>query len=100
MKKLTKKTFEPNLLVKVHAKAYYFCNGFYFKLEAYPIQDEINLEITNSNIEPKIIDYDTILETHKLVTYRGSARCLFHIKGDKQLYQAFWINFAKKVNLI
>jgi hypothetical protein len=96
--KLTKKTFAPNLLVKIIDKSYNFAGSTITKFETYAVSKVNELDI-NTNTPIVIQPIGTELTTIKLVNYGGSPRVIFK-DNNGQMYQSFWLDFSKFTNLI
>ena len=93
--KLTKKTFVPNLLVKVIANSYNYMGMPQTEFNTYAVINISELDIKDDT--PTIVQpIGTELTTIKMVNYGGSPRVIF--KDNKgQIYQAFWLDFSKFV---
>jgi len=93
--KLTKKTFVPNLLVKVIDNSYNYMGMPQTEFNTYAVINISELDIKDDT--PTIVQpIGTELTTIKMVNYGGSPRVIF--KDNKgQIYQAFWLDFSKFV---
>lgn len=93
--KLTKKTFAPNIVVKVIDKSYNFAGSTITEFKTYAVSKVADLDITTDT--PIVVQpIGTELTTIKMVNYSGSPRVIFK-DNNGQMYQAFWLDFSKFV---
>ena len=93
--KLTKKTFAPNLLVKVIGNSYNFLGSTITEFKTYVVDKVADLDIKTDT--PIVIQpIGTELTTLLMVNYGGSPRVIFQ-DNKGQMYQAFWLDFSKFV---
>jgi hypothetical protein len=93
--KLTKKTFAPNIVVKVIDNPYSYMGMPQTDFSTYAVSNISELDIKDDT--PTIVQpIGTELTTIKMVNYGGSPRVIFK-DNNGQVYQAFWIDFSKFV---
>lgn len=97
MKKITKKTFKPNMNVEVIKNSFSFY-GTIDKFETFPINNVKDLDIKAGGLS-MIQPTGTKLTTLKMVNYEGSPRAIFK-DSNGQMYQSFWLDFSKFVREI
>lgn len=93
--KLTKKTFEPDIVVRVIENSYNFAGSTIKSLTSYAVSNIKDLDIKTDT--PIVIQpIGTQLTTIKMVNYGGSPRVIFK-DNNGQMYQAFWLDFSNFV---
>ena len=93
--KLTKKTFAPNLLVKVIDNSYNFVGSTITEFKTYVVDKVADLDIKTDT--PIVIQpIGTELTTLLMVNYGGSPRVIFQ-DNKGQMYQALWLDCSKFV---